>query len=211
MATARQQINLLQAQLRDRKPVLPATHVLAIIALAALLSAVATYWFESVRQDASVTLQQLNAQLAQRQQALLELSESIETIEPDASLNARLLRSEQELERLRTITSIAHSLAPARPLSEFVSGFGRQRPQGLWLASLHIGSGGTDLVLQGHALEASLLPDYIAGLGVEPVFEGLRFGQLSLERQDDSTRWLDFRVVAGCRNDTCPPDGGGPR
>lgn len=207
----RQQINLLQNELIERKPALPAEQLIAVLLITLLVAAASVWWMNARAVESRANTSQLEARLATTQETVLQLTQAMTPIEADPRLDARLKQIEQELEHLQAITQVAGGLTRSRPLSEFVAGFGRQRPEGLWLSFLHVGQAGSNLVLEGHVVNAALLPDYIAGLGTEPAFEGLRFGQLSLERHDEAGRWLDFRIIAGCSPGDCPAADGDTR
>jgi hypothetical protein len=68
--------------------------------------------------------------------------------------------------------------------AEYLRGFARQAPQGLWLTGFTIGSGGNDMEIRGSMLNPAALPDYIQRLGTEKAFQGRNFAALTMNRAD---------------------------
>lgn len=204
----RQQINLFQDELRERKAVLPGRQVVFALLAVSALCVLAALWMAQRAATPRDELLRVNAALAERQASVAELGERLEARQPDATLAEQARHLERRLQHLRRLVDIASRPAADAPLSTFVAGLGRQRPQGLWLRGVHIGNGGADLVLHGSVIDADLLPVYLEGLGREKAFAGLSFGELDIVRGGNGGRWLDFRVIAGCRHGGCTTDGG---
>jgi len=66
--------------------------------------------------------------------------------------------------------------------AEFLRGFARQTPKGLWLTGFTIGASGSDMEIRGRMVNPSALPEYIRRLKTEPVFQGRSFASLSIQR-----------------------------
>lgn len=66
--------------------------------------------------------------------------------------------------------------------SEFLRGFARQVPPGLWLTGFSLGAGGGEMEIRGSTYNEKIVPDYIRRLGSEKVFQGRNFSALSLQR-----------------------------
>ena len=66
--------------------------------------------------------------------------------------------------------------------SEYLRGFARQTPSGLWLTGFSLGAGGGDMEIRGRAYDEKALPDYIRRLATEKIFQGRVFSALSLRR-----------------------------
>lgn len=66
--------------------------------------------------------------------------------------------------------------------SEYLRGFARQTPNGLWLTGFSLDAGGDDMEIRGRAYDEKALPDYIRRLGAEKIFRGRAFSALSLRR-----------------------------
>lgn len=67
--------------------------------------------------------------------------------------------------------------------SEFLRGFARQAPAGLWLTGFSLGAGGSDMEIRGSTYDEKIVPDYIRRLGAEKTFQGRQFSALSLQRE----------------------------
>ena len=69
-----------------------------------------------------------------------------------------------------------------RGYSPYFRAFARQALEGLWLTQVDIASGGTQLGVRGHALQADLVPQYMQRLAKEPVMQGQSFSSLEINR-----------------------------
>lgn len=194
----RQEINLLDESLIERKPVLPAIQVVASILVTALsLSAVAG-WMHWRLKAPRAELAALTQRAATLEQQMTELAELTKTRQQDPALARRASRLEAQLAGLRQLAERAAAASQTTPLTPFVEGLGRQRPEELWLTRIVLANGGQDLALIGSMLEPGVLPAYLEALGREPAFAGLSFAQLRLARATDDARRIDFEVAAGC-------------
>lgn len=196
--TIRQQINLLQDELRERKPVLPAIQLVLASAAAIAVMALVAFWMNHRLQAPRAELAWLDAEIQARGATVAQLATRLEAHKPDPALALEARRLEERLDHLRRITAITIAPGAGQRLSAYLEGLGRQRPEGLWLTRIIVANGGTDVALGGSALEPGLLPAYLESLGTEPAFAGLTFGKLVIERSAAEPRRLDFRIAAGC-------------
>lgn len=194
----RQQINLLQDELQERKPVLPAQQLMLAAAAAVLLMTVLSVWMTQRVHAPRAELARIEAEIGSRNATITQLATLLEGRKPDPALAVEARRLERELQHLRRVAEIAMAPAAAAPLTAYMEGLGRQRPEGLWLTRITVANGGRDLALAGSALEPGLLPVYLEALGREPAFAGLTFGDLSMARSTEGQPRLDFRIAAGC-------------
>lgn len=194
----RQQINLFQDELRERKPVLPAIQLVFATAAAAVVVAAVSFWMSQRVHAPRAALAQLEAETQARSTGLAQLAARLETHKPDPALALEARRLEQRLSYLRRLTAITLAPGAGQPLSAYLAGLGRQRPEGLWLTRIVVANGGGDVALGGSALEPGLLPAYLEALGTEQAFAGLTFGDLVIERSAAEPRRVDFRIAAGC-------------
>lgn len=196
--TMRQQINLLQDELRERKPVLPAIQLVLASAAAIAVMALVAFWMDHRLQAPRAELAWLDADIQARSAAVAQLATRLEAHKPDPALALEARRLEERLDHLRRITAITIAPGAGQRLSAYLEGLGRQRPEGLWLTRIVVANGGADVALGGSALEPGLLPAYLESLGTEQAFTGLTFGNLVIERSATEPRRLDFRIAAGC-------------
>jgi len=88
----------------------------------------------------------------------------------------------------------------------FFEAFARRTVSGLWLTGFTVGSGGNELVVQGRATRAEVLPAYLDGLNEEAVMRGRKVVELRLNAKEEKpkenargnapVRFVDFTMVA---------------
>lgn len=66
--------------------------------------------------------------------------------------------------------------------SGFMQGFTRQVPRDLWLTGFMLRPGGDGMEIHGRMLNPADLPAFVRRLGAEPVFQGLGFSSLIIDR-----------------------------
>jgi Tfp pilus assembly protein PilN len=83
---------------------------------------------------------------------------------------------------------------------------GRRQPDGLWLHNIVVGSGAGRLALRGNAVDARLVPAYLAALADEKSLAGVSFDRLSLHRAkaDEAPAQLVFELGAPGLNVAAP-------
>lgn len=199
----RQHVNLLQDVLFERKIWVSAQQMLAVIILTLALVVGWSYWQHYRLMNTHHTHTTLVAQVARTQQDI-EAIEARIVREPDPRLQREVNRMQAELQHLQALQGVAFEPFAQTQLAEFLRGVGRQRPEGLWLTYIHIGTSGRDVVLEDTTVDAKLLPNFITALGLEQVFFGMAFREVRLkeETSDDATE-LHFRLVAGCEHNRC--------
>lgn len=108
------------------------------------------------------------------------------TRKPGVQLIAEVDSAEALLRRRGEIARLLESgaVGSAGGFSEYLRGFARQAPDGLWLTGFTIGAGGNDMEIRGSMLNPATLPDYIRRLGTEKAFQGRSFASLTLNRAD---------------------------
>lgn len=92
-----------------------------------------------------------------------------------AELDARLRASEQLLAQPGMSRASTGYVEPLRALA-------RQRVEGVWLTSIALTGDAGELSLNGRALRAELVPQYIDRLTKDPAMRGRRFATLAIER-----------------------------
>ena len=180
-----QQINLFNPIFLQQKKMFAARTMaqsLGLLAAGAVLIAGAAW--HSVgqlrREAADVTLQ------AARQQArLASATAEFAPRKPSAQLTAEAADAETRLAALRRVAQTIQDgdLGNTRGHAEDFRALGRQHQDGLWLTAVGIGMK-ADMSLQGRALNATLVPGYIARLAREPVLRGKAFGNLQISQPD---------------------------
>ncbi len=194
----KQQINLYQSQLAEKKAPLMAGQIGLLLAAGVALLAAAGIW-----QQWQVSRLEARLQAEQERQAgiLRQLSE-LQTQPPRQK--SRLL--EQEVARLTAqrdarVPVLEHfSLRTAgyneSGFSSYLAGLARQSADGLWLRGVHLARGGTQVRLTGSAFRPEEIPRYLQRLAGEEAFAGREFSRLQVSRAEAGSL-VDFILESG--------------
>lgn len=122
--------------------------------------------------------------LAEREQRLARANAQFAPRAKSATLAADLAAAETELQALRNVESVLKggALGDTSGFAEYFRAFSRQNVSGLWLTAVTINGVGNDIGLQGRAMQATLIPNYIARLTGERVMHGKTFATLDIGR-----------------------------
>jgi Tfp pilus assembly protein PilN len=191
-----QQINLYQPIFRKEKIIFSAR---TIIGLALGLIVLLVLWSILVDQRIATLEAELDRQEAAEQRAIEQISrlqEAMPPSEPDATLQARV---EQLRDRRRELQASLQALQRTTPAAEAelrrrFDALARQVPEGVWLTALRVSEQGRSVTLEGHALEARLVPDYLSGLASVSLLDGLRFRQVRLDARAEDLPGVEFTV-----------------
>lgn len=188
-----QQINLYQPSgRRERRPLSAAAMALSLVAVVlglGLISALMA-WGTARQERALEARETERAQLLQR---VAEAERTFPAPREDAGLAAEVLRLERELAAKR---SFLEEFDPAQlgggeGFASVLRGLAQRPVQGLWLRELHLWGDGR-LALHGSATDPRLVPQFVQGLGEEPVFHGQEFRSLRLQRPEQTPERVDF-------------------
>jgi hypothetical protein len=178
------QINLYNPQLRRVRELFNFSTLLAGLGSVAVLVACAYGWYayqagvsaQKVREH-EARLQQLRDETAALRKVTAERGKS-------AELEKRLNKLESHYvlrEKLRV--SIEQVMGGNSGFSEYMRAFARQSLHGVWLTGFTITSDGSEMSIDGRALNPDLVPAYIARLNREPLLQGRRFAQLAVRQE----------------------------
>ncbi|MFO8025162.1 PilN domain-containing protein [Thiohalophilus sp.] len=193
---ANQQINLYQDIFREQQQPVSARQVgLAVLGLIVLLALVSGFlqWQH----------QGLNTKLAEREQRKAELEQQVATLRQklEARQGDRQLQEAVEAlnNELAAKQQILQALSGKRfgntdGFVEHLTGLARQRIDGLWLTELALRQGGTRLDMQGRSLKPESVPNYLQKLSAETIFAGTEFDNLSISRNAEQPRHMDFQL-----------------
>lgn len=177
------QINLLNPALsktRDHVSAAPVTGLAAVLLLFVVLGAT---WTHVGAASAHREAEEWTANRKQAQDALLAETQAVTTRKPDAKLVAELEAAQALLQRQGAILAILDGggVGDTGGFSEYLRGFARQAPRGLWLTEFSIGAGGHDMEVRGRMMAPPLLPEYVKRLNEESVFRGHTFTGLQIQ------------------------------
>lgn len=182
-----QQINLLNPAFHKTfdwltaKPLAIVTCVLLVILVA--ISNWATLQADSRERAANQRAEKLKT----AQDRLLTMSKTIAESKPDPQLanelaNAlALLKNREEVMKVLEGGTLGNTIG----FAEFLRGFARQVPNGLWLTGFTIGAGGNEMEIRGRMLNPASLPEYIRRLKTEKAFQGRSFASLTILRPEE--------------------------
>lgn len=160
----------------------------AAIAAAALYTVLAMAggwaWYNAATRGQEAAA--VEVQLKAARQDLEAATKAAATRKASPQLVAELDSAEARLRRLGDIARLLESgaIGSTGGFADYLRGFARQVPDGLWLTEFTIQSGGNDMEIRGSMLNAAALPDYIRRLGTEKVFKGRNFAALTMSRGD---------------------------
>ena len=181
-----QQINLFNPIFLKQKKIftaLPMAEALGIIVAGALL----LNWYAArnvseLEQEAAAG----KAMLAKREQRLTAARTQFAPRAKDPALAAQVTAAEAELKALHDVSSVLQggALGNTAGYAEYFRAFSRQNVSGLWLTGVSINGAGNDIGVQGRAMQATLIPNYIARLTGERVMHGKTFASLDIGRPE---------------------------
>ena len=180
------QINLLHPRFLKQRDLLTLGNVvLAAAAFYTVLAAAGGWaWHEAATRKEAAASVEMQFKSAKEQVEAATKAAAIR--KPSPQLMAELESVEGLLRRRGDIARMLESGAVGSTggFADYLRGFARQIPEGLWLTGFAIGSGGNDMEIRGSMLDAAALPDYIRRLGTEKAFQGRNFAALTMNRVD---------------------------
>lgn len=199
MNAVRQELNFYQLRFRERTARFPASLLLqvcaSLVVALLLLSTYAGYQVSGVQSELEVIAQQETAAVRR----LENLRTTIESVVGETSWAERLEGAQRDLvvkeASLRLISGT--ELGDAEGFARHLKSLARQTVGGLWLTNIALSAKGDRIWLQGEALRADLVPQYLQDLADEEPFEDQRFHRLEIDRGEDSAaRTVTFVVTS---------------
>jgi hypothetical protein len=178
-----QQINLFNPIFRKQKKYFSSVtmvQALAIICVACgLLAADAAIRLRSLTAQAAET----DAMLAARQQRLTEVRVQYAPRQKSSTLGAEIIAEQATLTTLQNASAKIRrgGFGDSTGFSPYFRALARQRIDGLWLTHVDLAAGGSAIGIKGNALQAPLVPQYMARLAQEPVMKGKAFSTLAMD------------------------------
>ncbi len=195
-----QEFNLLGAAPRaaHRHP----TSIQLAIALGATLALAlaASAWLGARADAAERRIEGTNRAIEDLMLNLQERSQFLAQRNADPALVARLKLLERETaDKGKVLDLLAgKTLGNTAGFSSHLAALGRRYPDGLWLQRVTITDGGREMAIRGRALDAALVPRFIAALQDEPAFRGTSFQRLELENPPGGSGTVGFQLATAC-------------
>ena len=187
MSQLEQHINFYQQQFRKAEIRFPLKQVLifwSLVLVVLLLVASLDYArLENLRNRN----QKMQVSQEQLEKATTQLNEQLSARVIDPVLQKQELQLRQTLQAKRDFFAVLQTQGDSHQLrySEVMEGLARRSSNSLWLTRIRMQSPGPSLALSGLTTHARAVPDYLAGLKQEDVFQGMEFRTLAVERQRD--------------------------
>ena len=191
------------------------TQALGVIALA--IAGLCIWAFVESR-AAERTARQYNEQVAAQRGQMVQLVAKLGAQGRSKALEAEIARLQKDIgERQSTLEALGTgALGNTVGFSDFLAAFGRRAIGGVWLTGITIGDSGNDLVVNGRALRAELVPAYLHALSNEAMMKGRRVTELRLDARAappiapakpaaTPPRYVEFSVTAPLRIAEPPP------
>ncbi len=176
------QINLFNPVFLAQKKVFNAVAMAQALAVL-LIGCVALGAYEQLRNTAlAKTAAEGAAQLARRQARLESVNVEFAPRQHSKALDAELAEAQARADALRDVLGVVerNELGSASGYARYFKAVARQTMSGLWLTGLSVGGSGGDIDLQGRAVNATLVPNYLGRLSREPLFQGKAFGAMRI-------------------------------
>lgn len=191
-----QQINLYQPIFRKEKIVFSA-QTIAWLSLGLIV--ILVLWSVLIGQRVSGLEAELERQREAEQRVVRQVAElrsSLPPSEPDPSLEAEVESLRERRDDLQESLAALESRMPAADveLLDRLDALARQVPAGLWLTRVALGDHGRSITVSGNALEAQLVPAWLADLSRADQFTDLGFRQVRLAERPDGKPGIRFTV-----------------
>lgn len=182
-----QDIDLLSAVPSERQHFPSGIH--AAIAVLVVLVATISYssWLSGQADSAEQEVRLLNDSIDDIVFNLEERSEFLIDRNADPALLEEIVARERELADKRRVLNLlsGETLGNTGGFSEQLAALGRSHSAGLWLQRIELQDGGRRLALEGRAIAAELVPEFLDELEGEDAFNGVAFNQVALRDVTD--------------------------
>lgn len=193
----RQEVNLYTEAFRPNREWLT-LNTSASLAVAVLLVVVAVSgWVQYQVAQLQDEQERLEQELSRSQDAVERLSEQLARQQRDPELEEQVERLEERAEDRKRLVERADSVASASSegFTPYLEGLAEQSREELWLTRIRVDLLRDRLQLEGRTTQGQQVPDYLQQLREESVFEGRRFEQFEISR-DEETSFLGFNVAS---------------
>jgi len=179
-----QQINLYDPALLRKRELLTALNLAAasgaLVLLLGVWGGLARSQLGALEGENRVIDPQVKALQAQKDVMTAQLA----AMKPDPQIEAELAAARARLDlHTRQVGELKKGIGTeSGGFAEYLRGFARQTPAGLWLTGFAIGDGGASMEIRGRMMDPALLPEYIRRLNGEQAFKGREFSALKVSQ-----------------------------
>ncbi|MCS0584820.1 hypothetical protein NX784_24840 [Massilia pinisoli] len=177
-----QQINLFNPQFQPQKKLFTVKGMACVLGVLVVGIAVAGVFAKVrvARLETEVAQGEANVQKAQKRLEVATAEFAPRT--KDARLEAELAEAQNERDALRRVADVIQrgDLGNTQGYAEYFKALARQSVDGLWLTGVSITGAGMDIGVRGRALDAALVPGYLARLRNERILQGKPVGSMQI-------------------------------
>lgn len=175
-------VNLFDPALQRQQDPWSARNLVRGLAAVLVICTVWGGWAHWRAASANAALADLQPRLQAARAEALQLRQKIEQARADVDLSAELESGRLRLQsRTEVLALLKKGMAPENgsPV-EWLSGFARQIPHGLWLTGFKVDAESGALEIRGRTTDPRLIPEYLRRLNAEPAFKGRTFAALQI-------------------------------
>ncbi len=190
-----QRINLYQDRFRERKLLLSATQISALVIVSLIGIAIWSFLLQTDLDDA----RHLNLSLKERQSSISDelntANAEITRLLADNRMDEKIAGVSREISARRKVLNFVdvNQFGSGQGFSSYLVSLSRLRIDNLWLDEINLSE--NYLRIHGSALDAELVPIYFDQFSEEVAFQGNRFDVFELERDDNTTWKVDFEIA----------------
>ena len=191
-----QQVNLYTEAFRPKKVVLPLEHIVLLTVLSILLVIAASFGLNASLAKGELRLHEKETRVTKMAEQLVKFEAKAKQLRQDDSLVAANNRLSTKLDARRQMIGVLDSVVVKddEGFSNLLLSLARQKTEGLWLTSIHIGASGQDMTIEGTTLNANAVPEYLQNLRSESGFIGRTFTLFNLDADLEQPSRLDFSL-----------------
>jgi Tfp pilus assembly protein PilN len=177
-----QQINLFNPVFLKQKKMFSALAMLQLLSIVALalvaISVISNYRLSKLQAEAKLLANTLKSTQAQ-------LASVVERTKPhpvDKALEEDVRKAEVKLRANRQLLAFANAgqLTGSHGYADYFRALSRRTMAGVWLSQIMFDDDGKNIEIKGRAVQASMVPEYVALLSREDVFKGRSLGSIRI-------------------------------
>jgi hypothetical protein len=178
-----QQINLFNPIFLKQKKLFSAVTMAQALGLIVLGSAVLIAYSHYQSSSLNIQAAASTTQLALAQTQLAKVNAEFGPRQKTKQIEDDIQKTETEMKSLQQVFDILQKgeFGNTKGYAEYLRAFSRQILGGVWLTGFSIYGAGSEIGLQGRALQPELVPAYISRLKREPVMRGKSFATLEMQ------------------------------
>lgn len=175
-------VNLFDLALQRQQDPWSARNLVLGLAAVLVICTVWGGWAHWRAASANAALADLQPRLQAARAEAQQLRQKIEQARADVDLSAELENGRLRLQsRTEVLALLKKGMAPENGSpAEWLSGFARQIPNGLWLTGFKVDAESGALEIRGRTTDPRLIPEYLRRLNAEPAFKGRTFAALQI-------------------------------